>query len=68
MAPRHTSLAAEEAMPGAVTARPAARVVLRPLATPLPLGFLAAAMGLLTRDLVAATGMGILLGTWPRHA
>ncbi|KGH47553.1 hypothetical protein IN07_06585 [Modestobacter caceresii] len=82
---------------------PAARVVLRPLATPLPLGFLALAlattvfsavqlgwvepdqgriaaitalaatvplqllasvMGFLTRDPVAATGMGVLSGTW----
>jgi uncharacterized protein len=82
---------------------PATRVVLRPLATPLPLGFLALAlatvafsavqlgwvppdqgriaalaalaatlplqflssvMGFLARDPVAATGMGILAGTW----
>ncbi|WNV73759.1 GPR1/FUN34/YaaH family transporter [Geodermatophilus sp. DSM 44513] len=82
---------------------PATRVVLRPLATPLPLGFLALAMatttfsavqldwvpadqgrvaalvavaataplqltaavvGFLTRDPVAATGMGVLAGTW----
>ncbi|MCZ2816019.1 GPR1/FUN34/YaaH family transporter [Modestobacter sp. VKM Ac-2984] len=82
---------------------PATRVVLRPLATPLPLGFLALALattvfsaaqlgwvspdqariaaitalvatvplqflasvfGFLTRDPVAATGMGILSGTW----
>lgn len=81
----------------------AARVVLRPLATPLPLGFLALALatmvfsavqlgwvgpdqgriaaitalaatvplqllasvvGFLTRDPVAATGMGVLSGTW----
>ncbi|SNS18969.1 hypothetical protein SAMN06893096_102421 [Geodermatophilus pulveris] len=82
---------------------PATRVVLRPLATPLPLGFLALALattvfsavqlgwvpadqgrvaalvalgataplqfaaavvGFLTRDPVAATGMGVLAGTW----
>jgi succinate-acetate transporter protein len=82
---------------------PATRVVLRPLATPLPLGFLALAlattvfaalqlgwvppeqgrvaaltaiaatvplqlvssiMGFLARDPVAATGMGVLTGTW----
>jgi len=82
---------------------PATRVVLRPLATPLPLGFLALALattvfsavqlgwvppdqgriaaltalaatlplqllaaviGFLTRDPVAATGMGLLSGTW----
>jgi succinate-acetate transporter protein len=82
---------------------PAPRVVLRPLATPLPLGFLglflatssfsavqlgwvptaqastvalgvlvftvplqlvACVMGFLTRDPVAATGMGVLAGTW----
>ena len=82
---------------------PATRVVLRPLATPLPLGFLAlvlatagfstvqlswvpptegrvagltavfatvplqllaSVMGFLARDPVAATGMGILTGTW----
>ena len=81
----------------------ATRVVLRPLATPLPLGFLALALattvfgavqlgwvppdqgrvaaltalgatvplqltaavvGFLTRDPVAATGMGVLTGTW----
>lgn len=80
------------------------RVVLRPIATPLPLGFLALAvstvlfsavqlgwiaptegriagltevaatvplqllasvMGFLARDPVAATGMGVLAGTWP---
>jgi hypothetical protein len=35
---------------------PAARVVLRPVATPLPLGFLA-------RDVGSATGMGVLTGT-----
>lgn len=35
----------------------ATRVTLRPLATPLPLGFLA-------RDPVAATGMGVPAGTW----
>ena len=84
-------------------APPATRVVLRPLATPLPLGFLAlllatvafsavqlgwvpvaqgrvaaltalaatvplqllvAVIGFLTRDPVAATGMGVLAGTW----
>jgi uncharacterized protein len=82
---------------------PATHVVLRPLATPLPLGFLAlvlatvafsavqlgwvppsegrvaaltalvatvplqllaAVMGFLARDPVAATGMGVLTGTW----
>ena len=82
---------------------PRARVVLRPLATPLPLGFLALALatttfaalqlgwippeqgrvaaitavaatvplqllasivGFLARDPVAATGMGVLTGTW----
>jgi succinate-acetate transporter protein len=82
---------------------PATRIVLRPLATPLPLGFLAlvlatvmfsavqlgwipategrvagltalvatvplqltaAVVGFLTRDPVAATGMGVLAGTW----
>lgn len=82
---------------------PATRVVLRPLATPLPLGFLALALattvfsavqlgwvppdqgrvaaltalgatvplqltaavvGFLARDPVAATGMGVLTGTW----
>lgn len=82
---------------------PATRVVLRPVASPLPLGFLAlgvatvafaslqlawippsegrtvalgvlvltvplqllaAVMGFLARDAVAATGMGILSGTW----
>lgn len=82
---------------------PATRLVLRPLATPLPLGFLALALattvfaavqlgwvppdqgriaaltavaatlplqllasvfGFLTRDPVAATGMGVLAGTW----
>ncbi|MGY1803133.1 hypothetical protein ACI78T_07615 [Blastococcus sp. SYSU D00922] len=82
---------------------PATRVVLRPLATPLPLGFLAlvlattafsalqlgwipptegrvaalvaiaatvplqflaSVMGFLARDPVAATGMGVLTGTW----
>ncbi|HLM05344.1 MAG TPA: hypothetical protein VK402_09185 [Blastococcus sp.] len=82
---------------------PPARVVLRPLATPLPLGFLAlvlatvafsavqlgwvpptegriagltavfatvplqllaAVIGFLARDPVAATGMGVLAGTW----
>ena len=82
---------------------PPARVVLRPLATPLPLGFLAltlatvafsavqlgwvppdqgriaaltalvatlplqflsSVMGFLARDPVAATGMGVLAGTW----
>jgi len=82
---------------------PATRVVLRPLATPLPLGLLAlapattassavqlgwvapgqgrvaaltalvatvplqlfaSAFGFLTRDPVAATGMGVLSGTW----
>jgi succinate-acetate transporter protein len=82
---------------------PTARVVLRPLATPLPLGFLAlvlatvafsavqlgwvlppegriagltavfatvplqllaSVMGFLARDPVAATGMGVLTGTW----
>jgi succinate-acetate transporter protein len=82
---------------------PATRVVLRPLATPLPLGFLALALattvfsavqlgwipadqgriagltalaatvplqllasvfGFLCRDPVAATGMGVLAGTW----
>lgn len=82
---------------------PATRVVLRPLATPLPLGFLALALattvfsavqlgwippdqgrvagitavaatvplqllasvfGFLTRDPIAATGMGLLSGTW----
>jgi uncharacterized protein len=86
-----------------MTAPPATRVVLRPLATPLPLGFLAlvlatvafsalqlgwipptegrvaaltallatvplqllaAVVGFLARDPVAATGMGILAGTW----
>jgi succinate-acetate transporter protein len=86
-----------------MTAPPATRVVLRPLATPLPLGFLAlvlatvafsalqlgwipptegrvvaltallatvplqllaAVIGFLARDPVAATGMGILSGTW----
>ncbi|MGY1717664.1 hypothetical protein ACI8AG_01255 [Blastococcus sp. SYSU DS0552] len=86
-----------------MTAPPAARVVLRPLATPLPLGFLALALatavfsavqlgwiapdqgrvagytalfatvplqllasvfGFLSRDPVAATGMGVLSGTW----
>jgi hypothetical protein len=85
------------------TSQHATRVVLRPLATPLPLGFLAlavatfafasvqlswiprseshtvalgvlvltvplqllaAVMGFLARDPVAATGMGILAGTW----
>lgn len=85
------------------TREPATRVVLRPLATPLPLGFLALALattvfgavqlgwvppdqgrvaaltalgatvplqltaavvGFLTRDPVAATGMGVLTGTW----
>jgi hypothetical protein len=85
------------------TSHHATRVVLRPLATPLPLGFLAlavatfafasvqlswiprseshtvapgvlvltvplqllaAVMGFLARDPVAATGMGILSGTW----
>ncbi|MGY1747762.1 GPR1/FUN34/YaaH family transporter [Modestobacter sp. SYSU DS0511] len=84
-------------------APPATRVVLRPLATPLPLGFLALALattvfsavqlgwvdpdqgriaaitalaatvplqllasvfGFLSRDPVAATGMGVLSGTW----
>jgi succinate-acetate transporter protein len=89
----------DSAHPGAVSTR----VVLRPLATPLPLGFLAlavatiafasvqlswipqsegrtvalgvlvltvplqllaAVMGFLARDPVAATGMGILSGTW----
>lgn len=88
-----------DAGPGA----PATRVVLRPLATPLPLGFLALALattvfsavqlgwvppdqgrvaaltavaatvplqltaavvGFLARDPVAATGMGVLAGTW----
>jgi hypothetical protein len=82
---------------------PATRVVLRPVATPLPLGFLALALatvvfsavqlgwvppdqgriagltalaatvplqltaavvGFLARDPVAATGMGVLTGTW----
>ncbi|MFD2090871.1 acetate uptake transporter family protein [Blastococcus deserti] len=85
------------------TGEPATRIVLRPVATPLPLGFLALAlattvfsalqlgwippeqgrvaaitamaatvplqllasvMGFLARDPVAATGMGILAGTW----
>ncbi|MGY1691460.1 hypothetical protein [Geodermatophilus sp. SYSU D01105] len=84
-------------------AEPATRVVLRPVATPLPLGFLAltlatvvfaavqlgwvppdqgrvagltalaatvplqltaAVVGFLARDPVAATGMGVLTGTW----
>jgi uncharacterized protein len=86
-----------------VREEPASRVVLRPLATPLPLGFLAlvlattlfsavqlgwvpptegriagytalfatvplqllaSVMGFLARDPVAATGMGLLTGTW----
>ena len=86
-----------------MTSSPPARVVLRPLATPLPLGFLAlvlatvsfsavqlgwvppteariagftavfatvplqllaSVMGFLARDPVAATGMGVLTGTW----
>jgi uncharacterized protein len=86
-----------------LTDEPPARVVLRPLATPLPLGFLAlvlattvfsavqlgwvpptegriagytalfatvplqllaSVMGFLARDPVAATGMGVLTGTW----
>jgi succinate-acetate transporter protein len=34
-----------------------AQIVLRPIANPLPLGFLA-------RDVAAGTGMGILAGTW----
>ena len=85
---------------------PSARVVLRPLATPLPLGFLAlvlatttfaalqlgwippeqgrvaaitavaatvplqllaSVVGFLARDPVAATGMGVLTGTWARR-
>ncbi len=85
------------------TPHPATRVVLRPIATPLPLGFLALALattafaavqlgwvppaegrvaaltalaataplqltaavvGFLARDPVAATGMGVLTGTW----
>jgi succinate-acetate transporter protein len=84
-------------------AAPAARVMLRPVASPLPLGFLALALatvpfaavqlgwvspaegrvaalgalaatvplqllasvfGFLARDVVAATGMGVLAGTW----
>ncbi len=94
-----TENASDRAHTGAVSTR----VVLRPLATPLPLGFLAlavatiafasvqlswipqsqgrtvalgvlvltvplqllaAVMGFLARDPVAATGMGILSGTW----
>jgi uncharacterized protein len=86
-----------------LTSGPATRVVLRPVATPLPLGFLAltlattvfsavqlgwippdqgrvagitalaaavplqllaAVFGFLSRDPVAATGMGVLAGTW----
>jgi uncharacterized protein len=86
-----------------LTSGPATRVVLRPLATPLPLGFLAltlattvfsavqlgwippdqgrvagitalavavplqllaSVVGFLSRDPVAATGMGVLAGTW----
>ena len=90
-------------MNGQVSAPSAARIFLRPLATPLPLGFIAlsaatllisglqlgwlgidqgdsvaliligfvfplqllvSVLGYLARDVVAATGMGILAGTW----
>jgi succinate-acetate transporter protein len=96
----HTS---DRTAPRVVTPEGATRVVLRPIASPLPLGFLAlavasiafgavqlswipqsqghtialgvlvftvplqivvAVMGFLARDPVAATGMGILSGTW----
>ena len=45
--------------PGA--ARSGARIVLRPIGSPLPLGFLALAAA---RDVVTGTGMGVLAGAW----
>ncbi|MCG6497771.1 GPR1/FUN34/YaaH family transporter [Kitasatospora sp. A2-31] len=93
----------DPALPGATASPPPPRIFLRPLATPLPLGFLglavatfvlsglqlgwvpvgqahqvalvmvafafpaqliAALYGFLCRDAAAATGMGVLAGTW----